>query len=166
MLAINAFLHMMPPEQLVLMLELTNERLAAKGKMELTHQELLQWVGMWMLIASINFWGDCCKLWEGGRRYSKFLPPYNLCATGMSCNCFDNIWNGVRWYYQPPKQPDGMLSERYCWMLVNNFITNINKYRKKTFVPGGHLEAYEMVIQLYGIGGAYLDTGLLIYLAL
>ncbi len=39
--AIDAFLHVMPPEQLALMLELTNERLVAKGKMELTHQELL-----------------------------------------------------------------------------------------------------------------------------
>ncbi len=38
MLAINAFLHMMPPEQLALVvLRFTNKRLAAKGKMELTH---------------------------------------------------------------------------------------------------------------------------------
>ncbi len=32
MSAINAFLHMMPPVQLVLVLELTNKSLAAKGK--------------------------------------------------------------------------------------------------------------------------------------
>jgi hypothetical protein len=38
---LDAFLHMMPPEQLTLVLELSNERLAAKGKKELTHQELL-----------------------------------------------------------------------------------------------------------------------------
>ena len=50
-----AFVHMMPPEQLDLMLELTNERLAAKVKKELTRQELLQWIGVCMLIASINF---------------------------------------------------------------------------------------------------------------
>jgi hypothetical protein len=45
------------------MLELTNKRLATKGKKELTRQNLLQWIGMCMLIASINFWGNCCKLW-------------------------------------------------------------------------------------------------------
>jgi hypothetical protein len=38
MLPLEAFLHMMPPVQLVLMLELTNVRLAAKEKWEMTHQ--------------------------------------------------------------------------------------------------------------------------------
>jgi len=31
-------------------------------------------------------------------------------------------------------------------MLINNFVANINKYRLRTFVPGGHLEADETVI--------------------
>jgi hypothetical protein len=66
MSAIKAFLHMMPLEQLVLMLELTLKRVVAKGKKELTRQELLQWIGVCMPIASINFWGDHHKLWEGG----------------------------------------------------------------------------------------------------
>ena len=78
-----AFFHMIPSEQLDLMFELTNERLAAKAKKELTRQELLQWIGVCMLIASINF---CCnhrKLWEGGGAASKYLPSYDLSATGM-----------------------------------------------------------------------------------
>ena len=41
MLPLAAFVYMMPPEQLDLMLELTNEKLAAKAKKELTRQELL-----------------------------------------------------------------------------------------------------------------------------
>ena len=41
MMPLKAFLPMMPPEQLILMLELTNERLMEKGKHELTCQELL-----------------------------------------------------------------------------------------------------------------------------
>ncbi len=97
MSAINAFLHRMLPEQLALVLELTNKRLATKGKMELTRQELLWWIGVCILVPSINFWGNHCKLWEGGGRYSKFLPSYNLCATGMLGNRFDNIWYAVRW---------------------------------------------------------------------
>ena len=56
-----AFVHMMPPEQLDLVLELTIERLAAKKKKELTRQELLRWIGVCMLIASINFRGKCRK---------------------------------------------------------------------------------------------------------
>ncbi len=65
MVAIDAFLHMMPPEQLELMMEFTCERLATKGKMELTRQELLRWIGMCIMNPSINFWGDRCNLWEG-----------------------------------------------------------------------------------------------------
>jgi hypothetical protein len=53
----DAFLHMMSPEQLALVLELANERLAAKGKWEMIRWELLQWIGVCMLIASIALGG-------------------------------------------------------------------------------------------------------------
>ena len=84
----------------------------------------------------------------------------------MSRNRFNEIWCAIRWSCQPPEQPDGMSSERYCWMLINNFVGNINKYRQRTFVPGGHLEADETVIRWYGKGGAFVDAGLPMYLAL
>jgi hypothetical protein len=74
------------------------------------------------------------------------LPSYDLRATGMVRNRFDNIWYAVRWSRQPPKQPDGMSSERYPWMLIKDFVANINKFRQRRFVPGGHLEADETVI--------------------
>ena len=51
-------------------------------------------------------------------------------------------------------------------MLVNNHVANINEYLARTFVPGDHLEADEMVIQWYGIGGAFVDDGLPMNLAL
>jgi hypothetical protein len=161
-----AFVHMMPLEQLDLVLELTNESLAAKGKKELTRQQLLRWIGVCMLIASINFRGNRRKLWEGGGAASKYLPSYDLRATGMSRNCFDDIWYAVRWSCQPPEQPDSMSSERYRWMLINNFVASYNDYCQRTFVPGGHLEADETVIRWYGKGGAFVDTGLPMYLAL
>ena len=55
MMPLKAFLHMMPPEQLTLMLELTNERVMEKGKQEMTRQELLRWLGVCILIGSIKF---------------------------------------------------------------------------------------------------------------
>jgi hypothetical protein len=88
---LEAFLHMMLPAQLALVLELTNARLAAKEKKEMTGQELLWWIGVCMLIASINFCGDHHKLWEGGGATSKYLPSYDLRATSMSRNRFDDI---------------------------------------------------------------------------
>ncbi len=71
-----------------------------------------------MLITSINFRGNHHKFLEGGGTASKYLPTYNLHAAGMSCNHFDDIWYVVRWSCQPPWQPDGMLLERYHWMLI------------------------------------------------
>jgi hypothetical protein len=59
MLPLQAFLRMMPPEQLALLLELTNMMLAVKDKRKMTCQELLQWIGACVLIASINFLGNC-----------------------------------------------------------------------------------------------------------
>ena len=92
---LQAFLHMMPPAQLALMLELTNVRLAAKNKHEMTRQELLRWIGTCVLIASINFRGDRRKLWEGGGATLKYLPSYDLRVTGMSHNRFNDIWLDV-----------------------------------------------------------------------
>jgi hypothetical protein len=157
---LQAFLHMMPPAQLTLMLELTNERLVKKERQEMTRQELLRWIGVCVLIASINFCGRRRNLWEGGGAASKYLLSYDLRAMGMSRNHLDNIWYAVRWSRQPPEQPHGMSSEQYCWMLVDDFVANINEYRTRTFVPGSHLEADESMICWYGVGGSYVDAGI------
>jgi len=163
---LQAFLHMMPPAQLTLILELTNERLVEKEKQEMTRQELLRGIGVCVLIASINFRGRCHNLWEGGGAASKYLPSYDLRATGMSRNRFEDIWYAVRWFHQPHEQPHGMSSEQNRWMLVDDFVANINKYRTMTFVPGGHLEADESMIRWYGIGGSYVDAGIPDYAAI
>ena len=157
---------MMPPTQLTLMLKTTNDRLVSSEKHEMTRQELLQWIGMCVLIGGINFRGKRRNLWEGGGTASKYLPSYNLRATGMSRNRFDDIWYAVRWSRQPPEQPHGMSSEQYRWMLVDDFVANINEYRARTFVPGGHLEADESMIRWYGVGGSFVDAGIPHYAAI
>jgi hypothetical protein len=85
MLPLAAFLHMMPPKQLALRMELTNERLAVKGKPLLTH------TGVCMLIASINLCGYRQKLWEGVGSTSTCLASYNISATNMSRNRWEDI---------------------------------------------------------------------------
>jgi hypothetical protein len=70
---LQAFLHMMPPAQLTLMLELTNERLVEKKRQQRTRQELLRWIGVCVLIACINFRGRRRNLWEGGGTASEYL---------------------------------------------------------------------------------------------
>ena len=157
MLPLQAFLHMMPLAQLALMLDLTNMRLDAKEKQKMTLQELLWWIDVCVLTTSINFSSKHCKLLEGCGSISKYLPSYDLCVMVMSRNRFDNIWYAVRW---------SQLLEQYRWMLVNNFVTNINKYCARTFVPGNHLEADKTVIQWYGVGGTFVDAGFPMHRAL
>ncbi|KAL3821904.1 hypothetical protein ACHAXA_008438 [Cyclostephanos tholiformis] len=59
-----------------------------------------------------------------------------------------------------------MSSEQYRWMLVDNFVDNINEYRARTFVPGGHLEADESIIHWYGVRGSFVDAGIPHYAAI
>jgi hypothetical protein len=84
---LKAFLHMMPPEQLTLMLELTNERLMEKGKQELTRQELLQWLGVCILIGSINFCGTAASSGSAA-----VLPPSSsFCTTCARRACHATV---------------------------------------------------------------------------
>jgi hypothetical protein len=53
-----------------------------------------------------------------------------------------------------------MSSERYRWMLVDDFVDHINAYRSATFFPGDALEADESVIRWYSVGGAFVNKGL------
>ena len=52
MTPLEAFLMMMPPYELNLILELTNENLESSGKKELSLQELLCWFGVIILMAA------------------------------------------------------------------------------------------------------------------
>ncbi|KAL3778102.1 hypothetical protein ACHAW5_004096 [Stephanodiscus triporus] len=63
-------------------------------------------------------------------------------------------------------QCHGMSSEQYRWMLVDDFVDNINEYRARTFVPGGHLEADESMIRWYGVGGSFVEAGIPHYAAI
>ncbi len=75
--------------------------------------------------------------------------------------------NLLQWFARySPEQPHGMSSEQYRWMLVNDFVANINEYRARTFVPGGHLEADESMIRWYGKGGSFVDAGIPHYAAI
>ena len=166
MSVLESFLHMMPPKQLQHIFQLTNVRLVASDRQQLTRQELLRFIGVCTLISTINFRGARRNLWEGGNTISEFLPTINLKGTGMTRNRFEDIWSAIRWSDQPPAQPEGMSSERYRWMLVDDFIANFNEHRQRTFVPGSHLEVDESIIRWYGMGGGYISAGLPMYVDL
>jgi hypothetical protein len=166
MTSLEAFLMMMTPDELDLILELTNKNFESSGKKELSLQELLRWFGVIILMSASNFRGDCRTLWEGGGSVSKYLPPVDLKATGMSCNCWEDIWYAIRWSGQPSEKPPEMSSERYRWLLVDDFITNFNAHHASTFYPGVELEADESMVPWYGHGGGHINIGLPHYVAM
>ena len=59
-----------------------------------------------------------------------------------------------------------MSSERYWWLLVDDFITNFNAHRASTFYPGIELEADKSMVPWYGHGGNHISIGLPHYLAM
>jgi len=75
MLPLQAFLHMMPPSQLTLMLELTNERLVEKEKQEMTRQELLWWIGVCLLIPASIFVEDAATSGRAAAPPRSTSPP-------------------------------------------------------------------------------------------
>jgi hypothetical protein len=62
MTPLEAFLMMMPPVELNLILELKNKNLDSCNKKELSFQELLCWFGVTLLMYASNFRRDCRTL--------------------------------------------------------------------------------------------------------
>ena len=84
----------------------------------------------------------------------------------MSRNRFDTLWANVRWSDQPAVRPDGMLSERYRWMLVDGFVDRINDYRQNFYVPLQDICVDESMSRWYGQGGHWINHGLPMYVAI
>jgi hypothetical protein len=166
MTALDAYLYMHPSDQLELQIKLTNENLTKAGKKLIDMQELLKWQGVVILVAMADYHGDRRDLWGGGGSYSQYLPSYHFENTGMSRSRFEEILSAMRWSNQPEKQPEGMSSKKYRWMLVNDFVDNFNKHRANNFHPSGDVCADESIIRWYGLGGAYVQLGLPMYLAM
>ena len=124
---------MFPPLQLIHMTILTNNRLQAAGKTTTTRGELLKFFGVLILITRFEF-GSRSSLWSTIAP-SKYIPAPALGKTGMSRNRFDTLWRYMRWSQQPDQRLRGVLSEKYRWMLVDDFVKRFNKHRMSTVVP-------------------------------
>jgi hypothetical protein len=63
---------------------------------------------------------------------------------------FDELWQSVCFGNQPKVRPVGMSPERYRWLLVDEFVSNFNKYRAKTFTPSDLICVDESISRWYG----------------
>jgi len=140
MSCLEAFQHMMPPDQINLILELTSKNLVEKDKKEITRGELFRFIGVCMLMALYDYKGERRLLWgegdECGSSISKYIPAIDLRKTQMTRNRWEDIWYEFQSSRQPPDCPLDMSPEAYRWLLIEDFIANFNKHRKEMFCPG------------------------------
>ena len=69
------------------------------------------------------------------------------------------------WSKRPHHREEGVLSETYQWMLVADFVTNINDHRKKYFSPSFIICVDESMSRWYGLRGHWINMGLPMYVA-
>ena len=166
MTPLESYLLMYPKAQMERCISETNEILVAGGKKPIDTQELLKWQGICLLITRTNYNGKRQDLWGGKNKRSKYLPTIDLNQTGMGRNRFDEIWYAMRWSKQLEERPENMSSAEFRWQLVNDHVKDFNEHRAKTFVPSGEICADETIIRWYGLGGAYVNIGLPMYVEL
>jgi Transposase IS4 len=159
------FLAVFPAKQLSLMVEETSRKLAKDGQPKITKGELLKFFGVLCLITRFEF-GDRANLWAK-KSHCKFIPAPNFGdRTGMTRDRFHSIFKCMVWSVQPPQRPDGMTSEAYRWLLIEDFVANFNEHRAQYFHPGWLVCVDESMSRWYGLGGHWINTGLPMYVSI
>ena len=112
----NIFLMLFPPEQLQLILQLTNNELAMARKNYTTAGEIVKFFGVMLLVTQFEF-GSRASLWSNTST-NKYIPAPSFGLTGMLQKWFDDLWMCIRFSDQPHNHPSEMTSEQHCWRLV------------------------------------------------
>ena len=163
--ALTFFMAVFPKKQLTLMLQLTNASLRASQLPITNTGEILKWFGVNILITRYEF-GDRSSLWSP-KPSSNYVPAPNFGAkTGMARERYCQLMRHVAWSSQPEERPDGLSSETYRWMLVDDFVKNINAHRRSFFSPSWQICVDESIIRWYGLGGTWINCGLPMYVAI
>ena len=120
-----------PPEQLQLILQLTNIELTMMRKNYTTAGEIVKFFGVMLLVTRFEF-GYRASLWSS-MTTNKYISAPSFGLTGMPQKRFDDLWMCIRFSDQPHNLPSDMTSEQYHWRLVDDFIKNFNEYRAQFF---------------------------------
>ena len=125
------FLMLFPPEQLQLILQLTNNELAMVRKNYTTAGEIAKFFGVMLLATRFEF-GSWASLWSNTST-NKYIPAPSFGLTGMPRKQFDDLLMCIRLSDEPCNRPSEMTSEQYCWRLVDDFIKNFNEHQAQNF---------------------------------
>ena len=128
------FLMLFPPEQLQLILQLTNNELAMARKNYTMAGEIVKFFGVMLLVTRFEF-GSQASLWSNTST-NKYIPAPSFGLTGMPRKWFDDLWMCIRFSDEPHNRPSEMTSEQYRWKLVDDFIKNFNEHRAQNFSIG------------------------------
>lgn len=155
---------MFPPKQLVKMLQLTNRSLVEHKKRVTTTGELLKLFGVMILTTRYEFTSRA-SLWSTIAPH-KYMTAPAFGKTGVASNQFDDLLRYLVWSKQPKERPDSVSSEKFRWMLVDDFVEAINKYRANHFNPSDMICVDESISRWYGHGGHWINIGLPMYIAI
>ena len=125
------FLVLFPPEQLQLILQLTNNELAMARKNYTTAGDIVKFFGVMLLVTQFEF-GSRASLWSNVTT-NKYIPAPLFGLTGMPRKWFDDLWMCIRFSDQPRNRPSDMTSEQYHWRLVDDFVKNFNEHQAQNF---------------------------------
>ena len=125
------FLMLFPPEQLQLILQLTNNELAMARKNYTTAGEMVKFFGVMLRVTRFEF-GSWASLWSNATT-NKYIPAPSFGLTGMPWKWFNDLWMCIRFSEQPPNRPSDMTSEQYHSRLVDDFVKNFNEHRVQIF---------------------------------
>lgn len=160
---LDYFLMMFPPQELAHITAMTSHELISTAKAPTTRGEILKFFGVIILITKFEF-ARRSSLWATAT-LNKYEPLAGLRRI-MTRERFNDLWAAIRFSYQPAVRPEGMSSEHYRWMLVDDFVTNFNDHRSASFKPSSRICVDESMSRWYGLGGEWINTGLPMYVAI
>ena len=94
------FLMLFPPEQLQLILQLTNNKLAMARKNYTMAGEIVKFFGVMLLVTRFEF-GSRASLWSNVTT-NKYIPAPSFGLTGMLWKRFNNLWMCIRFRNNHP----------------------------------------------------------------
>ena len=138
----------------------TNLNLGRKGLRGKNASEILKFFRVLILLTRFEL---CSRryLWVNESKY-KYIPPPKFSAF-MSLHRFESISSVIRFIHAEDAALEGGKSR---WNLIKDFFSAINDYRKSCVAPSDLIFVEDSMSRWYGLGGDWIDVGLLHYVAM
>lgn len=161
---LDAFLIMMPPDQLDTELRLMNENLKAKKKSEATMGELLKFYGVCILVSRVRPHARR-DLWNA-ESDSKYVAAHDFSKTGITRHRFEDMLGAWEFSDFVKEKPADMPYSDWAWSKLDGYVERLNKHMAKRYSPTEQICIDESFSRWYGLGGHWINIGLPHYVAM